>query len=307
MKQIKKNKTPFSLKALTIGTFDGVHLGHQKILKSVITLAKEKGLKSAVLTLFPHPRMVLNKDSNIKLLNTIDERIAMMKTIGIDEVIVKEFTVEFSQLSAEDYVKQILVDALQAKTIIIGYDHHFGKNRSANIKDLIAFSKDYDFEVQEINALTLNDVNISSTKIRTALSEGNVTLANEYLGYEYTLTGKVVYGKKLGRKIGFRTANIDVEADYKLIPKDGVYVVKSEINKQTYFGMMNIGQNPTIENAESSIEVHYFDFDQDLYGQTISVKLLKRLRDEYHFESIEALKVQLEKDKVSALKFLNKE
>ena len=294
-----------SQKALTIGTFDGVHLGHQKILKSVISVAKEKGLKSAVLTLFPHPRMVLNKDSNIKLLNTIDERIAMMRTIGIDEVIVKEFTFEFSQLSAKDYVKQILVDELKAKTIIIGYDHHFGKNRSANIQDLIAFSKVYDFEVQEINALTLNDVNISSTKIRTALSEGNVTLANEYLGYEYMLTGKVVYGKKLGRTLGFRTANIEVEADYKLIPKDGVYVVKSEINEQTYFGMMNIGQNPTIENAESSIEVHYFDFDQDLYGQTISVKLLKRLRDEYHFESIDALKVQLEKDKTRSLDYIN--
>lgn len=292
-------------KALTIGTFDGVHLGHQKILKSIISTAKKKGLKSAVLTLFPHPRMILNKDSSIKLLNTIEERISMLKYIGVDEVIVKEFTKEFSQLSAEDYVKQILVNELHAKIIIIGYDHRFGKNRSASIQDLLAFSSVYDFEVQQINALTLNDINISSTKIRNALFEGNLSLANKYLGYEYKLTGEVVNGKKIGRQLGFRTANINVNVNYKLIPKDGVYVVKSDINDQCYYGMMNIGQNPTIKNATPSIEVHFFDFNQDLYGQTISVKLLKRLRDEYRFEHIQALKNQLEKDKEISLDYIN--
>jgi len=297
-------KTP-SPTVITIGTFDGVHLGHQKILKSVISVAKQKGLTSTVLTLFPHPRMVLNKDVNIQMLNTIEERIALMKTYGIDQVFVKQFTKEFSQLSAEQYVRQILVKELQANTIIIGYDHHFGKNRSANIEDLKAFSKRYNFEVQEINALTVNHVNISSTKIRTALSDGNVTLANEYLGYNYCLTGQVVEGKKLGRTLGFRTANIHIDATYKLIPKDGVYVVTSTQNGQTLFGMMNIGQNPTVENAASSIEVHFFDFNKDLYGQNISIKLLKRLRDEQHFKSLEALKLQLKQDRLNSIKYLN--
>lgn len=280
----------------TIGTFDGIHVGHQKILKHVVNLAKKQGYVPVVLTLFPHPRMVLQKDDSIKLLNTINERVEILKTFGIENVVVKTFTKDFSNLSAEAYVKTILVDELNTKQIVIGYDHHFGKNRSANINDLKEFAKNYNFNVEEISAQDIKDVTVSSTKIRKALNNGEVALANNFLGYTFFITGTVVKGKGLGRTIDFPTANIQIKESYKLIPSDGVYVVKSKIEDQTTYGMMNIGTNPTVNGKSRSIEVHFFNFNKDIYNSELKIEFLKRLRNEEKFENLEALKSQLKKD-----------
>ncbi|WP_179333748.1 bifunctional riboflavin kinase/FAD synthetase [Winogradskyella costae] len=293
-----------SAKVTTIGTYDGVHIGHQKILKQVVALASKQGYVPVVLTLFPHPRMVLQKDDSIKLLNTIEERIELLKSLGIKEVIVKEFTKEFANLSAQDYVKQILVNELNTKQIVIGYDHHFGKNRSANINDLKVFADLYDFKVEEISAQDLKDVTVSSTKIRTALNSGKVDLANSYLGYNFFITGTVVKGKELGRTIDFPTANINITATYKLIPSDGVYIVKSIIENKMVFGMMNIGTNPTVDGKTRSIEVHFFDFNKDIYNSELKIEFLKRLRSEQKYENLEALKMQLKKDMVNASNYI---
>ncbi len=290
-----------SAKVTTIGTFDGIHIGHQKILKQVVKLAKKQGFEPVVLTLFPHPRMVLQKDDSIKLLNTIDERIDLLKSFGIKDVIVKTFTKEFANLSAKDYVKHILVDELNTKQIVIGYDHHFGKNRSANIKDLKEFAELYDFKVEEISAQDIEDVTVSSTKIRNALDKGEVALANSFLGYNYFITGTVVKGKGLGRTIEFPTANIHIKESYKLIPSDGVYVVKSKIEGKTIYGMMNIGTNPTVGGKARSIEVHFFNYNKDIYNHKLKIEFLKRLRSEQKFKNLEALKNQLRKDEKSAL------
>ncbi|MCA0152594.1 bifunctional riboflavin kinase/FAD synthetase [Winogradskyella vincentii] len=293
-------------KVTTIGTFDGIHIGHQKILNKVVKLAEKRGFTPIVLTLFPHPRMVLQKDDSIKLLNTIDERIDILKSYGIAEVIVKEFTKEFANLSAEEYVKDILIDELNTKYIVVGYDHHFGKNRSANIEDLKEYAKTYNFEIKEISAQDIKDVTVSSTKIRNALNEGNVSLSNSYLGYNYFVTGLVVKGKGLGRKLDFPTANIQIKESYKLIPKDGVYVVQCQLDNRIVFGMMNIGTNPTISDKGRSIEVHFFDYNEDLYNQKLKIEFLKRLRNEQKFKNLEALKSQLREDRKSALEYIEK-
>lgn len=291
-------------KILTIGTFDGVHIGHQKILKRVVNLSKEKGMIPSVLTFFPHPRMVLQQGKSIKLLNTIAERKFLLEKHGIELICIKTFTREFANLSAKAYVKDILVDELNTKEVIIGYDHHFGKNRSANIDDLKKFAEDFDFKVEEISAKDIEEVTVSSTKIRKALNRGDVALAYTYLGYNYFLTGKVVRGHSIGRTINFPTANIYIEEDYKLIPKDGVYIIKTNLDSKTIFGMMNIGSNPTVKSKPRSIEAHFFDFKEDIYGKQIQIQILERLRDERKFKSIKALKAQLTLDKAEALKFI---
>lgn len=289
---------------LTIGTFDGVHLGHQKILRKIVYLSGKEKLISAVLTFFPHPRMVLQGGQSIKLLNTIDERIDLLKAHGIESLTVKPFTREFAALPAKAYVEQILIEELSAKYIVVGYDHRFGKNRSAGIKELNQYAKIYGFETKEISAKDIDEVTISSTKIRNALDEGLVSLANSFLGYNYFLTGKVVKGERLGRTIGFPTANIFIRETYKLIPKDGAYIISSIIDGIVYYGMMNIGTNPTIEDKPRSIEVHFFDFNADIYGKTLKISILERLRDEQKFESIKSLKIQLAKDKKDALNYI---
>jgi len=290
---------------VTIGTFDGVHVGHQKILNDIVALGHKMGLTSTVLTLFPHPRMVLQKDTSIRLLNTIEERVAMLKSIGVEKVEVKTFTKAFAQLSAEAYVKTILVEELNAAVVVIGYDHHFGKNRGGNINDLRTFGAKYGFEVKEIKAQQIDDVSVSSTKIRNALSEGLISTANSYLGYEYSITGKVVSGNKIGRTLNYPTANIKVNADYKLIPKDGVYVVHSTIDNRTVYGMMNIGSNPTIPGKEPSTEVHFFDCNEDLYDRELTVNFMHHLRDELKFPNVEALKQQLQDDERRSRTFLS--
>ena len=291
---------------LTLGTFDGVHIGHKKILERVIQKTKNENYESLVLTFFPHPRMVLQKHSDIKLLNTIDEKILLLEKNGIDNLVIHPFDETFSRLTAEEFVKTVLVDRFHIQKIIIGHDHRFGRNRTANIDDLIAFGKQYDFEVEQISVQEINDISVSSTKIRTALFEGNMDLANKYLGYEYFLTGTVVKGKQLGRTINFPTANLQIEENYKLIPQNGVYIVKSIINRKTVFGMMNIGFNPTVGGQNQTIEIHYFDFDADLYDQKISVSILHRIRCEQKFESVSLLKAQLEKDASTAKAYINK-
>lgn len=298
--------TPHNYTVVTIGTFDGVHLGHQKIIKKLQSVAKEKGLQSVILTFFPHPRMVLQKAVELKLLNTIEERQELLSHFGLDHLVIKKFTKEFSKLTPEQYVRDILVDELNAKHIIIGYDHRFGKNRQADIKDLIAFGKQFDFKVEEISVQDVEDVAVSSTKIRTALNMGDIKTANTFLGYDYFLTGTVIRGKQIGKQIGFPTANIEIKEDYKLIPKNGSYIVKAYIDDSLVYGMMNIGTNPTVDGTKQSIEVHFFDLDQDLYGRKLKVELIHRLRHEQKFESLESLQSQLKTDKENALLFIGK-
>ena len=289
-----------------MGTFDGVHIGHKKILEKLIQKTKNEDYESLVLTFFPHPRMVLQEHSDIKLLNTIDEKIALLEQIGIENLVIHPFDETFSRLTAEEFVKTILVDRFHIQKIIIGYDHRFGRNRTANIDDLIAFGKEYNFEVEQISVQEINDISVSSTKIRTALLDGDMDLANKYLGYDYFLSGIVVKGKQLGRTINFPTANLKIEENYKLIPQNGVYIVKSTIDQKTVFGMMNIGFNPTVDGQSQTIEIHYFDFDTDLYNQKIKVSMFHRIRSEHKFESVTLLKEQLEKDKKTAIDYLNK-
>jgi riboflavin kinase/FMN adenylyltransferase len=305
-----KIKTALDYKLLsnsvvTIGTFDGVHVGHKKIIKRLVQIAEKENLQAIVLTFFPHPRMVVQKDTTIKMLNTIDEKNNLMETEGVDHLVVKKFTKEFSRLSAQDYVRDILVDTLHVKHIIIGYDHHFGRNRTANINDLKAFGEIYGFKVTEISAQEIDEVTVSSTKIRKALLDGDIKTANTFLGYNFMLTGIVIKGKGLGKQLKFPTANISIKESYKLIPKNGVYVVKAKIEDAVVFGMMNIGTNPTVNGKVQSIEVHFFDFSKDIYGLQLEVEILERLRDEQKFGSLGDLKDQLAKDFINSKQFLN--
>ncbi|MBF7091010.1 bifunctional riboflavin kinase/FAD synthetase [Flavobacterium sp. ALJ2] len=291
---------------LTLGTFDGVHIGHKKILEKITQNTQEGKYESLVLTFFPHPRMVLQEKSEIKLLNTIAEKTKLLENTGIENLVIHPFNESFSRLTAEDFVSSILVDQFHIQKIIIGHDHRFGRNRTADINDLIAFGEQYGFEVEQISAQEIKDVSVSSTKIRNALTEGDMNLANEYLGYDYFLTGTVIKGKQLGRSIGFPTANLKIEEEYKLIPKNGVYIVRSTINEKLIYGMMNIGFNPTVGGQNQSIEIHFLNFDEDIYDLEISVSLLQYIREEQKFDSVTLLKEQLEKDKKTTLDFTNK-
>lgn len=299
------NFHPKNKSVLTLGTFDGVHFGHKKIIEKLIQNSSVCECESLVLTFFPHPRMVLQDNNEIKLLNTIEERTELLKKSGLDNLIIHPFDQAFSRLTAEEFVSAILVDQFNVRKIIIGYDHRFGRNRTADINDLIAFGEKYDFEVEQISAQEIDEVSVSSTKIRNALMNGHVKLANDYLGYNYLLTGVVARGKGLGRTLNFPTANLQIEESYKLIPKNGVYIVQSLIENKLVYGMMNIGFNPTVNGESKSIEIHFFDFDRDLYSKKIQIQLLDRIRDEVKFENIEKLKEQLLKDKAVAIQHIN--
>jgi riboflavin kinase/FMN adenylyltransferase len=286
---------------VTIGTFDGVHIGHQKIIKRIVEIAKKKDLQALVLTFFPHPRMVVQNDSTIKLINTIDEKAKQLESMGVNHLVIKKFTKSFSRLSALEYVRDVLVNKLKVKHIIVGYDHHFGRNRTANIEDLKEYGDFYGFKVTEIMPQEVDDVAVSSTKIRNALFKGDVKTANKFLGYNFSLTGKVEKGRGIGSTIDFPTANIIIEESYKLIPHSGVYLVKAIIKGVNVFGMMNIGNNPTVsDDIKTNIEVHFFDFSNDIYGEVIKVELLDYLRNEIKFPSVFALKEQLKKDEINA-------
>jgi riboflavin kinase/FMN adenylyltransferase len=305
--KIVQNTSNFSVKHqtyVTIGTFDGVHFGHQKIIEKLVYEAKKANKKSVVLTFFPHPRMVLQKDASIQLINTIEERAALLEKTGLDYLIIHPFSKEFSRMTALEFVRDILVNQLNISKLIIGYDHHFGKNREGNITQLTEYSHLYDFKVEEIPAQDIDTVSVSSTKVRHALMDGDIKTATNYLGYNFMLNGNVVNGKKLGGKIGYPTANIDVKESYKLIPKTGVYVVKSIIDEQSVFGMMNIGNRPTVNGNHQTIEVHFFDFNQDLYHQNLTIELLYFLRDEQKFDSLALLIHQLKKDEKTARDYI---
>lgn len=289
---------------VTIGTFDGVHFGHQKIIEKLVFDAKKANKKSVLLTFFPHPRMVLQKDSTIELINTIEEKKKLLQKTGLDYLIIHPFSKEFSRMSALEFVRNILVNQLNTSKLIIGYDHHFGKNREGNIVQLTEYSHLYDFEIEEIPAQDIDDVSVSSTKIRKALHSGNLKTANNYLGYHFMLNGIVVNGKQLGGKIGYPTANIDIKENYKLIPKTGVYIVKSNIGTKEVYGMMNIGNRPTVNGNHQTIEVHFFDFNQDLYNKHLTIKLLYFLRDEQKFESVRHLVLQLKEDEKTAREYI---
>ena len=274
---------------LTIGTFDGVHLGHQKIVERVVTIARQEGLLATVFTFFPHPRMVVQHDKGLKLIHTLEEKKQLLQQLGVDLLVVQPFNEAFAQLTAEEFVSTILVEHLNVKKVIIGYDHRFGRNRTANIDDMRLFGKKYGFAVEEISVQEVDEVSVSSTKIREALNKGDVTTAEHYLGTPYSLTGRVVHGLKLGRTLGYPTANIQVTEDYKLIPKDGVYAVY-------------IGKNPTIEGKGASIEVYFFDFNGDLYDQKLTIEFVQYLREEQKFATIDLLKKQLQDDETAARK-----
>jgi riboflavin kinase/FMN adenylyltransferase len=291
---------------VTIGTFDGVHIGHQKIIEKLIQESKSSDSESLILTFFPHPRMVLHETSSIKLLNTINEKSSLLEKMGLDNLVIHPFDKEFSNLSAEEFVKTILVDLFNVQKIIIGYDHRFGKNRAANIENLIEFGEKYGFEVEQISAQEIDSVSVSSTKIRVAITNGNMAVANEFLGYDYLLSGKIIQGKQLGRTIGFPTANLKIKENYKLIPKIGVYIVKSILQEKTVFGIMNIGLNPTVNGEDLSIEVHFLDFDSDIYDTEITVSVIERIRHEQKFTSIDLLKSQIQKDKNYAISYIEK-
>ena len=284
---------------LTIGTFDGVHLGHQKVLERLTNSAKENNLESTVLTFFPHPRTILNPNKPLKLINSVKERTELLNRSKVDNLIIHPFDKNFSELDPEKYVVEILVKKLKAKIILIGYDHKFGKNRTADITDLKIYGKKYGFKVIEIKAEEISNIAISSTKIRKAISEGNISTAKKYLGYDFSLSGKIVHGKSIGRTLGFPTANIEVKEEYKLLPKNGVYLIQSVINHNKYFGMMNIGIKPTIKESSKTIEVNFFNFEGDLYHKNIEVNIKKFIRDEIKFDSLELLKSQILKDKIN--------
>ena len=290
---------------LTLGTFDGVHKGHQKILKKLNSEANKAKLKSIVLTFFPHPRIVLNPRSNLKLINTIKERSELLEKSGVDFLITHPFDKTFSELSPEKFVKNILVDKLKIKKILIGYDHKFGKNRTAGIEDLKKFGLKYDFDVIEISAKEQNKVTISSTKIRKSIENGDFNKAKSFLGYHFNIEGLVIKGNAIGRTIGFPTANLDVSEDYKLIPKRGVYLIFSLIENKKVFGMMNIGIKPTLNNDRETIEVNFFDWEKDLYKKLIKVYVLDFIRDEQKFTSLIKLEEQIKLDKKTCLKLID--
>ncbi|HOZ51514.1 MAG TPA: bifunctional riboflavin kinase/FAD synthetase [Chitinophagaceae bacterium] len=291
---------------ITIGTFDGVHLGHKKILDRLHKKAKDIGGESILITFEPHPRLVISKDlSSLALLNTLDEKIRSLETMEIDNVVVVPFTKEFSEISAHSYIQDFIVKHFHPHTFIIGYDHHFGKNRIGNYQLLEKVKDEFGFQLEEITVQEIEHIAVSSTKIREALLQGQIKKASEFLGKNYSLEGKVIHGEKRGRLIGFPTANIEVCAPHKLIPGKGVYLVKVFFDDIIKHGMLNIGVRPTISNSNhQSIEVHIFDFDNNLYDNTIRVEFIDRLRDEIKFGSIEELIQQLNRDKTQALSLL---
>jgi riboflavin kinase/FMN adenylyltransferase len=289
---------------VTIGTFDGVHMGHRKIIKRLIDSAENGHLQTALLTFYPHPRMVLQQSEDLKLINTIEERKLILEETGLEHLIVHPFTIDFSRLSAREYVEEILVKSLNAKKIVIGYDHHFGRNRTANIEDLKEFGKEFDFEVLEISKQDIEDVAVSSTKIRRSLENGDLESANTYLSLPFFLSGEIVRGKGLGKNMGYPTANMDIKESYKLIPKQGVYVAAAVINGDKQFGMMNIGTNPTVGGKDRSIETFFFDLDKDLYGQHLHIQLLKRIRSEVKFDGLDALIEAMNADEVFAKNYI---
>lgn len=291
---------------VTIGTFDGVHIGHQEIIKNLVEDAKNNNGQSVILTFFPHPRIILQGSINLKLITTLKEKILLLEKTGLDHLIIEPFTKEFSRLTALEFVRNILVEKLKIKKLVIGYDHHFGRNREGDFEQLKEYGKDFGFEVEEIPAQDIQNIAVSSTKIRKALEEGQIEKANTYLGYEFMITGKIIHGRGLGTKWNYPTVNIQIEENYKLIPKPGVYIVKTKLKHQNVFGIMNIGIRPTVGGKNQTIEVHLLDFNDDLYGKMIQIQIVYRMRDEQKFSSVEKLVSQIKQDEIRARELISR-
>ena len=289
---------------VTIGTFDGVHIGHRKIITDMVAKGKKENLLTILLTFFPHPRMVLQKDSNIKMIDTINEKKNIFKKLGVEVLIIQPFTKDFSRMSAIKFTRDILVNSLKVSKLMIGYDHRFGRNREATVQTLKGFGLDYNFKVDEIPAQDIESISVSSTKVRNAIRSGDFKLVNKFLDRPFNLSGKIIKGDELGRKIGYPTANLKIFEKYKLKPQNGVYLIRTKLKKQTYFGMMNIGIRPTISAKNNQIETHLFNFNGNLYGHEMTLEILEKIRVEKKFESIEKLKIQLDIDKKHCQKLI---
>ncbi len=290
---------------VTIGTFDGVHLGHRKIIERIKQLAKISGGETVILTFFPHPRMILHpEDQGLKMINTMGEKAELLEQLGVDHLIITPFSRDFSNQTAEEYIRDILVNKIGTKKIVIGYDHRFGKDRMGGLAELQQMAPVYDFEVVEIPEQDIHDVAVSSTRIRNALLGDEIELANEFLGYSFFITGKVNRGDQIGRTIGYPTANILIEETYKLIPADGIFAVKVILDGQEHKGMGYIGHRPTINGMTRNIEVNIFDFNQDIYTQDIRMEFLHYVRGDIKFTSLEDLTIQLGKDKEAVMALL---
>ena len=289
---------------VTIGTFDGVHIGHRKIITDMVAKGKKENLLTILLTFFPHPRMVLQKDSNIKMIDTINEKKNIFKKLGVEVFIIQPFTKDFSRMSAIKFTRDILVNGLKVSKLMIGYDHRFGRNREATVQTLKGFGLDYNFKVDEIPAQDIESISVSSTKVRNAIRSGDFKLVNKFLDRPFNLTGKIIKGDELGRKIGYPTANLKIFEKYKLKPQNGVYFIRTKLKKQTYFGMMNIGIRPTISAKNNQIETHLFNFNGNLYDHEMTLEILEKIRVEKKFESIEKLKIQLDIDKKHCQKLI---
>jgi riboflavin kinase/FMN adenylyltransferase len=309
--QVHRNLSDFPslhYAVVTSGTFDGVHLGHQKILMRLKEIAKQHNGQTVVITFYPHPRNIINQGKNeIKELNTLDEKIDRLKELGIDYLLILPFTSDFSQISADEFINKVYIQGINTKKLVIGYDHRFGKNREGGLDYLIKNAEKYNFNVEEISRQDLENITISSTKIRQALSEGNILIANQYLGYHYHLEGIIEHGDKIGRSIGFPTANLIVKETQKLIPADGIYAVKTYLKGKLINGMMYIGNRPTISgNLEKRLEVNLFDFEEDIYNEIMKVYFMDKIRNDEKFESLELMQIQLKKDEIEAKKILEK-
>lgn len=291
-----KNYTEKTPKVLSLGMFDGVHLGHISIINQLKEKAKEKGLQTTLLSFWPHPRKVFNPNDELKLLTTLDEKISLLEKSDIDLLFLKKFDEEFRNLTGEEFIRQILVEKLNAKSIIIGHDHVFGKNKSGNFELLQKLSTELGYEVAQLDAVKEGEFNISSTKIRNCLGNGNIIGANKMLGYHYSISGKVIDGKKLGRTIGYPTANLEIN-ELKLLPKKGAYIVEVFVKNKFYKGMLSIGTNPTVNGEKLTVEVYILDFNEDIYGENITINFRDFLHEEIKFESLEKLIERLDEDK----------
>ena len=291
---------------ITIGTFDGLHIGHQKIINDLVRVAKKNNLYSIVLTFFPHPRMVLQKDSDLKMIDTLEEKQLFLEKMGVDVLIIHPFSKAFSRLTALEFTRDLLVNQLKISQLVIGYDHRFGRNREATIDDLKSFGLDYNFTVNEIPSQDIKSIAVSSTKIRNALNKGDLKTTNQFLGRPFSLKGRVVKGDGIGKKLGFPTANIKVKQDYKLRPQNAVYLVRSKIEGIKFFGMMNIGMRPTVSGKKIQTEIHFFNLAQNLYNQEITFEVLEKIREEVKFNSTEELTEQLKKDSISCEQIIAK-
>jgi len=288
---------------VTSGTFDGVHKGHQKILSRLKESCLKHNGESVLITFHPHPRQILKKDDDLKLLSTLDEKIKLLTQFEVDHLLIIPFTNAFSELSSEEFIEEILIKTINTKKLVIGYDHRFGKNREGSFEYLKDHSHNYGFEIEEIPAQEIDDIAVSSTKIRNALLEGDIELANDYLGHQYSLEGKVVKGKQIGRTIGYPTANIEIKEKYKLIPADGVYIVEVEYKNETYGGMLSIGNNPTLNGTQTTIEVNIFNFNKEIYNEGLTVRFVKYMRGQIKYSNLEGLIAQLKNDEIEAKAF----